>query len=110
MTMGYENNMNETMKRDESDNSARLSSPVMTILKLAASLLFLWSAYCTIYSSSKTHRRLTQEIIVDSVPTYMSKLFDDLKERKKLMEDTPPDEVKYWFEYPGPLQVSKFYV
>lgn len=21
------------------------------------------------------------------------------------MEETPPDEVKYWFEYTGPLQV-----
>ena len=32
------------------------------------------------------------------------KTFDELKERRKLMEETPPEEVKYWFEYTGPLQ------
>ena len=37
----------------------------------------------------------------------------DLKERKKLMEETPPEEVKYWFEYTGSLQVclsSRLYI
>jgi hypothetical protein len=35
----------------------------------------------------------------------MDPLMKDLKERKKLMEETPPEEVKYWFEYTGALQV-----
>ena len=35
----------------------------------------------------------------------MKALFDELKERKKLMEETPPEEVKYWFEHTGALQV-----
>ncbi len=35
----------------------------------------------------------------------MKGLMEDLKARKKLMEETPPEEVKYWFEYTGPLQV-----
>ncbi|KAL9186605.1 hypothetical protein ACHAXT_005843 [Thalassiosira profunda] len=39
-----------------------------------------------------------------SPPSYMTALVDDLKARKKLMEETPPEEVKYWFEYTGPLQ------
>lgn len=34
----------------------------------------------------------------------------DLKERKKLMEETPPEEVKYWFEYTGSLQVCSIRV
>jgi len=34
----------------------------------------------------------------------MNALMKDLKERQKLFEDTPPEEVKYWFEYTGPLQ------
>jgi len=34
----------------------------------------------------------------------MKHLTDELKERKKLMEETPPEEVKYWFEYTGELQ------
>jgi hypothetical protein len=38
-------------------------------------------------------------------PSYMKGLMEDLKARKKLMEETPPEEVKYWFEYTGPLQV-----
>ena len=31
---------------------------------------------------------------------------EDLTSRKKLFAETPPDEIKYWFEFPGPLQVS----
>ena len=39
------------------------------------------------------------------VPSYMNSLLDDLASRKRLFEETPPEEVKYWFEYTGPLQV-----
>ncbi len=38
-------------------------------------------------------------------PSYMKELMEDLTKRKKLMEETPPEEVKYWFEYTGSLQV-----
>jgi hypothetical protein len=38
----------------------------------------------------------------------MEPLMKDLKERKKLMEETPPEEVKYWFEYTGSLQVCLY--
>ena len=41
----------------------------------------------------------------DEHPAYMRKLFDDLTSRKKLFDETPPEEIKYWFEYAGPLQV-----
>ena len=52
-------------------------------------------------------RRLTSsEISVENPPSYMKELMEDLKGRTKLMEETPPEEVKYWFEYTGPLQVS----
>jgi len=34
----------------------------------------------------------------------MNDLMADLAERKKLFDETPPEEVKYWFEYTGPLQ------
>ncbi|KAL3788954.1 hypothetical protein HJC23_000238 [Cyclotella cryptica] len=49
----------------------------------------------------RAHRRLLSK---DDPPSYMEELFEDLKARKKLMEETPPEEVKYWFEYTGPLQ------
>ena len=49
-------------------------------------------------------RRLSE--VGDSVPSYMGPLMNDLKARQKLFADTPPEEVKYWFEYTGPLQVS----
>jgi hypothetical protein len=51
-------------------------------------------------------RRLTA-VMGEVIPSYMNELNEDLEERKKLFEDTPPEEVKYWFEYTGPLQVSK---
>jgi hypothetical protein len=53
-------------------------------------------------------RRLSSaaKISKENPPSYMKDLFEDLKARTKLMEETPPAEVKYWFEYTGPLQVS----
>ena len=55
-------------------------------------------------SIDNSHRRLSSA----DPPSYMTHLFADLKARKKLMEETPPEEVKYWFEYTGPLQVRIF--
>ena len=50
-------------------------------------------------------RRLT--MVGDDVPKYMEPLMKDLRDRQKLFDETPPEEVKYWFEYTGPLQVSQ---
>jgi len=56
--------------------------------------------------SSSNHRRLSDYTSSSKKPpSYMNGLMDDLKARKKLMEETPLEEVKYWFEYTGPLQV-----
>ena len=49
-------------------------------------------------------RRLS-EISKKNPPSYMKELMKDLEARTKLMTETPPEEVKYWFEYTGPLQV-----
>ena len=49
-------------------------------------------------------RRLTA-VMGDTIPSYMQALMKELKERKLLFQDTPPEEIKYWFEYTGPLQV-----
>jgi len=49
------------------------------------------------------HRRLTA-VMGAVIPSYMNDLNTDLAARKKLFDDTPPEEIKYWFEYTGPLQ------
>lgn len=90
------------------EESPRQSSPFWTAIKLVAAGAFLFSAVTTFHSNAvqeEPRRRLTQVIVGDAVPTYMDALMKDLKARKKLMEETPPEEVKYWFEYTGALQV-----
>jgi hypothetical protein len=85
------------------------SLSIMTAIKLlTASALLVGTATTftsnTTDSNSAIHRKLLQ--VGDTIPSYMNDLMLELKERKKLMEETPPEEVKYWFEYTGPLQVS----
>jgi hypothetical protein len=97
------------------DNSSKINeivkespSSAMTWLKVAAASVFLLSAVSTYkyqMASSLANRRLTQVSSGSSIPSYIKPLMEDLKERKKLMLETPPEEVKYWFEYTGPLQV-----
>ena len=55
--------------------------------------------------TQQQRRRLTA-VMGEIIPSYMNELNEDLAERNKLFEDTPPEEVKYWFEYTGQLQVS----
>eukprot|EP00529_Nitzschia_sp_RCC80_P017309 CAMPEP_0113484026 /NCGR_PEP_ID=MMETSP0014_2-20120614/23743_1 /TAXON_ID=2857 /ORGANISM="Nitzschia sp." /LENGTH=815 /DNA_ID=CAMNT_0000377603 /DNA_START=341 /DNA_END=2788 /DNA_ORIENTATION=- /assembly_acc=CAM_ASM_000159 len=50
----------------------------------------------------RRRRRLT--MVGDDVPKYMEPLMKDLRDRQQLFDETPPEEVKYWFEYTGPLQ------
>jgi len=52
------------------------------------------------------HRRLESLVKPDKdyVPSYMIPIQEELVARKKLMEETPKEEIKYWFEYAGPLQ------
>jgi hypothetical protein len=90
------------------------SSKITTILKIVASSALLYSAISTFQESladnSSTPRRRLMNVVGDAVPSYMDPLMKDLRDRKKLFEDTPPEEVKYWFEYTGPLQVcASFY-
>jgi hypothetical protein len=63
------------------------------------------STTAALSSPSDLHgRRLSA--MGDTIPSYVEPLMADLKGRKKLFEETPPEEIKYWFEYTGPLQVS----
>jgi hypothetical protein len=40
-------------------------------------------------------------------PPYMMATLQDLDARHALFDGTPPEEIKYWFEYSGPLQVRR---
>jgi len=105
----------------------------MTGLKLAAAAGFLLSALVTLSQQNNNHhhygvaaaeavssavepmeaehhRRLSEVDESNETPSYMEPLMKDLKERKKLFDETPPEEVKYWFEYTGPLQVRSVLV
>lgn len=108
---------------DEIVSSSSSSNMIWTTIKLVAAATFAVSAYQmiwtepqqvngidhTIDSSSlllnQQRRRLTAVMSETNPPSYMATLFNDLNARNKLFDDTPPEEIKYWFEYSGPLQV-----
>lgn len=115
--------MARSSPQDEAPNaeSPRGPSKVMSALKLAAASAILLNAATTYQGAHAETAPLAEHTIPDHAehddpsrrrlqaqsggPSYMKALFDELKERKKLMEETPPEEVKYWFEYTGALQV-----
>ena len=94
--------------------SPQSSSSVQNVLlfsvKFLAAAALLYHAFggespvMTTTDGNTMSRRL--QALGDAVPNYMTHLMDDLAARKKLFDETPPEEVKYWFEYTGPLQVS----
>ena len=99
--------MSNTEERPASNYS------VWTGLKSLAAGVFFYSAYMTwrndsgadVMDPGRAFRRQLS-IVGDSIPLHMEGLMKELRERQKLFEETPPEEVKYWFEYTGPLQVS----
>jgi len=82
------------------------SASLSNVANLAAADIGMSSPSNHIYPSSSHHgRRLSDATISKkNPPSYMKGLMAELKDRKKLMEETPPEEVKYWFEYTGKLQ------
>ena len=87
------------------------SSKALSALKCIAASALLYSAVVTwsghgsnVYDATAGARRQLS-MVGDTIPSYMDGLMKELRERQKLFEETPPDEVKYWFEYTGPLQV-----
>lgn len=112
----------DEFETDGEYSSDKGSSLLWTSLKLITAAALCWSAFhmnntsstataaaaaeASLEQSSQNsypHRRLMEA--VRDVPSYMQHLMEDLRAREKLFEDTPPEEVKYWFEYTGPLQV-----
>ncbi len=107
---------------NEDESSSRGVSWGWTSAKLIAAALLCWNAQTIYFSSNETnqlpveslqHRRLT-EVDTPHMPAaaqssplapFLAPLYQDLHEREQLFANTPPEEVKYWFEYAGPLQV-----
>jgi hypothetical protein len=109
MVSGAKLTADERPSDDESalsSSSNNSSNALWTPLKLIASAILLYTAFSGTAADDGAigGRRLTA--LGDTVPSYMDALMADLRARKKLFEETPPEEVKYWFEYTGPLQVS----
>jgi len=91
------------------------SSRTATVLKCLLAGVLLSSAVVTYAESTSTQQhqdgnaddnapRRRLSMLGDSIPSYLEGLMKDLRERKKLFDETPPEEVKYWYEYTGPLQ------
>ena len=108
MTPEQDNAVHKEEQQEQAMNDDSSSSSLLTtVFKLAAASAFLYSAVSTISSNSpEGGGRRQLSAVGDTLPSYMDPLFKDLRDRKKLFDDTPPEEVKYWFEYAGPLQVS----
>ena len=90
------------------------SSNTMSILKSLAAFALLYSAFVTFNNNNETALDMARSVtrrqlsmVGDGIPSYMDSLMADLRARKKLFDETPPEEVKYWFEYTGPLQVRR---
>ena len=108
---------------EEEEEDSSLSSKTWTIAKYCLSAVLLANALSTTYNqlvpthhdgltsvwADFPHRRLESLVKPDKdyVPSYMLPIMEELVARKKLMEETPKEEIKYWFEYAGPLQVSE---
>jgi len=100
--------LGETLSSIWSSRNVILSKCILAGVVLYAALLAYSSASSTqmdgaIQDGGYPRRRLTA-VMGETIPSYMNDLMEDLKGRKKLFEETPAEEVKYWFEYTGPLQ------
>ena len=105
-------------------SSSSSSTMITTVAKFAVASAFLLSALTTYINNNNNNGgtdvtanmidstmfdfRRQLSMVGDTIPKYMEPLMKELRERKKLFDDTPPEEIKYWFEYTGPLQVSLF--
>ena len=105
--------MSTSSRRDTAVDETTVETPSKTLsaLKCIAASALLYSAVVTwsghgsnVYDATAGARRQLS-MVGDSIPSYMDGLMKELRERQKLFEETPPEEVKYWFEYTGPLQV-----
>ena len=91
-------------------HAARSNSWGSILLKLGVASGFVYAALWTTTTpgaaASSSHHHHHRRLESANTPSYMNGLVADLQARKQLFDDTPEQEIKYWFEYAGPLQVS----
>jgi len=97
---------------DQAGEGPPSSSNTMTFLKTLVACAFCYNAFVTyqgnhggdVVAGGESSPRRQLSMVGDGIPAYMDGLMKDLRERKRLFDETPDEEVKYWFEYTGPLQ------
>ena len=103
------------MTTDDSNPTPAKRALLSTSLKLALSAAFLYAAVMRLtpaesntehYAETSIHESSSHRRLQEKTFSYMEPLLQDLEDRRKLFRESPPEEVKYWFEYSGPLQVS----
>lgn len=116
---------------DGEERSVSSTSAVWISLKLVTAAVLCFQAFSMHQQRASlivenenhvhSHRRLEEEADgldinlppeakASPISSYLTKLYKDLAKREKLFADTPPEEVKYWFEYTDPLQVSLIFI
>jgi len=115
----YSQSTDESIHLNKESEETPISSQIKSGCKLLVAIALFTNAVSTTrstYSSSLPADILSQQrrSLAQTDPTQnsfdksiVSPILDELRTREKLFEDTPPEEVKYWFEYAGPLQ--KYY-
>jgi len=102
--------------------SHRIGGTVWTVVRIFISLGALFAAGVTLQQASLQVRDNTGTSVSASTPIslasvqtsrrlstsdehdHIESLHSELAAREKLFDDAAPEEVKYWFEYAGPLQ------
>lgn len=87
-----------------SKSTAGCSSLLWTSLKLLMAASLVVSLVDGANNDNNNDDLSFRRRLQAAVPSYMNHLMEDLAARTKLFEETPADEIKYWFEYTGPLQ------
>jgi len=120
MKSSQNSTVDESKEASESSNTLRWAAVKVIVAGVfLASALSMYGqpdnqAMSSANTGSELHGRRLEvdedatppEALSSPISQHLKGLFQDLRKRQKLFEDTPPEEVKYWFEYSDPLQVG----
>ena len=101
----------------EDQDQSQQSSTTLKALKVVVSAALLLSSGYTVVDRLQAnnkkdrypHRRLSL-LGLNGDNYYVDDIEQELKGRQKLFDDAKPNEIKYWFEYSGKLQVNDLFL